>query len=592
MNVLNLLLLIIGIIIIILLSIFIIKLNKIVENKIQNNSNQVQDKINQNIDQSQHHSLLKEQEEIEKNVLELKNELEYLKKEKENLEKQKIDLEKNIQKLSQQNESLKQEIEIKQKEKDSLNFEIAKTMEKAKKEADEITRKAIEKLENVSKEWENLQKQKQELWEKEKELSIIKKEFEIKIQSVEEEKQKINQILTEIKQKEEETEKIRQQVENELQKISQLTPEQAKEILLKRVEEQIKSNIVNTAIKIENESIKLAEQKAKRIILNSLSRIVSESVAENTIYSIQLPSEDFKGRIIGKEGRNIKAFEEVTGVDLIIDDNSEVVFVSSFDPIRREKARLTLEKLLSIGKINPIAIQEVYEQVEKEIDIRIQEEGENACLQAKIFDLHPDLVTLVGKMKYRASYGQNLLKHSIEVSKIAAILAAEVGANVEICRRAAFLHDIGKVLDDSNGEPHAIAGAKIAKIYGEREEVVRAIASHHNEVPQETIEDLVVQIADAISASRPGARKETFQIYLQRLQKLEEIAMSFNGVEKAFVLQGGKEVIVFVKPEIITDTDVYNLAKEISKAIESNLKYPGVIRVTVIRKVIAVQLAK
>jgi ribonuclease Y len=279
-------------------------------------------------------------------------------------------------------------------------------------------------------------------------------------------------------------------------------------------------------------------------------------------------------------------------VDLIIDDNSEVVYLSSFDPIRREKARLTLEKLIAIGKINPIAIQEVYDQVEKEIALKIQEEGENACLQAKVFDLHPDLITLVGKMKYRTSYGQNLLKHSIQVSSIATILAEELGANVEICRRAGFLHDIGKVLEESNEYPHAIAGAKIAKIYGEREEVVRAIASHHNEVPQETIEDLIVQIADTISASRPGARKETFELYIQRLQKLEEIAASFNGVEKAFVLQGGKEVIVIVKPEIVSDQDVYKLAKDISSSIESNLKYPGMIRVTVIRKVIAVQLAK
>lgn len=539
------------------------------------------------------------QDSKDKNSNNLQNDIDILQKKKEEFEKsireleyRKQSLEKELEKLQSQFKLTEEELIIKKREKENLSEEVNKIIEKARKDAEEINKKAIEKLDNISKEWENIQNQKQQLWEKEKQITVIQKELELKKQNIEEQQQKLQKLEQEIKNKENEINKIKESIELELQKIASLSPEQAKEIILKKVEDQIKSEMLNVTMKIEQEAIKHAEQKAKRIILNTLSRIASDSVSENTTYSIILPSEEYKGRLIGKEGRNIKAFEEVTGVDLIIDDNSDVVLVSSFDPIRREKARLTIEKLISIGKINPIAIQEVYDQVEKEINIRIQEEGENACLQAKVFDLHPDLVLLVGKMKYRASYGQNLLKHSIQVSSIAALLAAEIGANVEVCRRAAFLHDIGKVLDESNGEPHAIAGAKIAKIYGEKEEVVRAIASHHNEVPQETIEDLIVQIADAISASRPGARKETYQLYIQRLQKLEEVAMGFNGVEKAFVLQGGKEVIVFVKPEIVNDHDVYNLAKEISKAIENNLKYPGVIRVTVIRKVIAVQMAR
>ena len=524
-------------VLLIILSIFLYKMYKIIESKQDSkdkNSNNLQNDID---------ILQKKKEEFEKSI----RELEYRKQ----------SLEKELEKLQSQFKLTEEELIIKKREKENLSEEVNKIIEKARKDAEEINKKAIEKLDNISKEWENIQNQKQQLWEKEKQITVIQKELELKKQNIEEQQQKLQKLEQEIKNKENEINKIKESIELELQKIASLSPEQAKEI-----------------------------------ILNTLSRIASDSVSENTTYSIILPSEEYKGRLIGKEGRNIKAFEEVTGVDLIIDDNSDVVLVSSFDPIRREKARLTIEKLISIGKINPIAIQEVYDQVEKEINIRIQEEGENACLQAKVFDLHPDLVLLVGKMKYRASYGQNLLKHSIQVSSIAALLAAEIGANVEVCRRAAFLHDIGKVLDESNGEPHAIAGAKIAKIYGEKEEVVRAIASHHNEVPQETIEDLIVQIADAISASRPGARKETYQLYIQRLQKLEEVAMGFNGVEKAFVLQGGKEVIVFVKPEIVNDHDVYNLAKEISKAIENNLKYPGVIRVTVIRKVIAVQMAR
>ncbi|MEN3015608.1 MAG: ribonuclease Y [bacterium] len=515
-----------------------------------------------------------------------------LEKEVQELLNTKNTLYQEIQKANENLRNIENEIQNKTKQKESITQEINNMLQKARKEAEEINKKAIDKLDSISREWENIQKQKQDLWEKEKQITVFQKELEIKKQSLEEQLQQINQKEQKIKQTEIEIEELKKTLENELEKVASLTQEQAREIILKRVEEQIRSELQNVALKIEQEAQKNAEQKAKRIILNTLSRITSDSVAENTTYSIVLPSEDLKGRIIGKEGRNIKAFEEITGVDLIIDDNSEVVFVSSFDPIRREKARLTLEKLISIGKINPIAIQEVYDQIEKEINIRIQEEGENACLQAKVFDLHPDLVYMVGKMKYRTSYGQNLLKHSIQVATIAATLASEIGANVEVCRRAAFLHDIGKVIEDSNGEPHAIAGAKIAKMYGEREEVVRAIASHHNEVPQETIEDLIVQVADSISASRPGARKETFQLYIQRLQKLEEIAMGFNGVEKAFVLQGGREVIVFVKPDIVADNAVYNLARDISKAIENNLRYPGVIRVTVIRKVIAVQVAR
>ncbi|MGC8734203.1 MAG: ribonuclease Y, partial [bacterium] len=479
-----------------------------------------------------------------------------------------------------------------QSNKEKIIWDNEKLLEKARKEAEEINKKAIEKFELINKEWDKIENMKIELWEKEKQLSVKLKEIDIKKGELEQKQQELLAKEKEIEEKMKYVNELKSKAEEELLKISNLKPEEAKEIVLKKTEESMKTELLVISQKIEQEYMKNTEFKAKRILLNTLSRLTADTVAESTTAPIVLPSEELKGRIIGKEGRNIKAFEEITGVDLIIDDNSDVVLVSSFDPIRREKARLTLEKLISIGKINPIAIQEVYDQIEKEINLRIQEEGENAAIQAKVYDLHPDLINILGKMKYRTSYGQNLLKHSIQVSQIATILASELGADVEICRRAALLHDIGKVLEETNGEPHAIAGAKIAKIYGEKDEVVRAIASHHNEVPQETIEDLIVQIADAISASRPGARRETYQLYIQRLQKLEELAMSFSGVEKAYVLQGGKEVIIFVKPDMVLDNEVYKLAKDIAKAIENNLKYPGLIRVTVIRKIIAVQTAK
>lgn len=606
-NLLIILLIIFIIISLVLLGFIFYKLSKLEKNntyqQLPKEENNLNSKNNQDISLSQDlkeykdlkqkmQELIDQEKNLKNIIVNLNNQRELLSNQLNSLENEINIKNKEIEKLNNEIQKINKEIEKLQNEKDKIISDNEKLIEKAKKDAEEITKKAMEKFELINKEWDKIDAIKLELWEKEKQLSVKLKEIDIKKEELAQKQQEILTKEKEIEEKMNYVNQLKAKAEEELLKISNLTPEAAKEIVIKKTEENMKTELLIVSQKIEQEYIKNAEAKAKRILLNALSRITVDSVAENTTSSVVLPSEELKGRIIGKEGRNIKAFEEITGVDLIIDDNSEVVLVSSFDPIRREKARLTLEKLISIGKINPIAIQEVYDQIEKEINLKIQEEGENAAIQAKVYDLHPDLITILGKMKYRTSYGQNLLKHSIQVSQIATLLATELGADVEVCRRAALLHDIGKVLEETNGEPHAIAGAKIAKIYGEKEEVVRAIASHHNEVPQETLEDLIVQIADAISASRPGARKETYQLYIQRLQKLEEIAMSFNGVEKAYVLQGGKEVIVFVKPDMVLDNEVYKLAKDIAKAIENNLKYPGLIRVTVIRKIIAVQTAK
>ncbi len=606
-SLLIILLIVLIIILFAILGFIVYKLSKLEKNNTFQESTKKQDNLNfknpqdnidiQNLEEykdlKQKIQELKNQEKNLENIINnLNNKKESLNNQLNSLENEIITKSKEIEKLNNEIQRINKEIEKLQNEKEKIILDNDKLIEKAKKDAEEISKKAIEKFDLINKEWDKIDAIKLELWEKEKQISIKLKEIDIKKEELSQKQQEILIKEKEIEEKMNYVNQLKIKAEEELLKISNLTPESAKEIVIKKTEENIKTELLIVSQKIEQEYIKNAEFKAKRILLNALSRITVDSVAENTTSSVVLPSEELKGRIIGKEGRNIKAFEEITGVDLIIDDNSEVVLVSSFDPIRREKARLTLEKLISIGKINPVAIQEVYDQIEKEINLKIQEEGENAAIQAKVYDLHPDLINILGKMKYRTSYGQNLLKHSIQVSQIATLLATELGADVEVCRRAALLHDIGKVLEETNGEPHAIAGAKIAKIYGEKEEVVRAIASHHNEVPQETLEDLIVQIADAISASRPGARKETYQLYIQRLQKLEEIAMSFSGVEKAYVLQGGKEVIVFVKPDMVLDNEVYKLAKDIAKAIENNLKYPGLIRVTVIRKIIAVQTAK
>lgn len=592
-SLLSVLLIIFIIILLVLLGLIVYKLSKLEKSNTKESNNNKLDFQNLSTQDINEYKDLKQKiNELLNQEKNLKNSIDNLYLKKESLENEINIRNKEIEKLKNEINSLNKEIEKLQNNKEKIIWDNEKLLERAKKEAEEINKKAIEKFELINKEWDKIENMKEELWEKEKQLSAKIKEIDIKREELEQKQQELLAKEKEIEEKMNYVNELKTKAQEELVRISNLKPEEAKEIILKKTEENMKTELLIISQKIEQEYMKNAEFKAKRILLNTLSRLTTNTVAESTTAPIVLPSEEFKGRIIGKEGRNIKAFEEITGVDLIIDDNSEVVLVSSFDPIRREKARLTLEKLISIGKINPVAIQEVYDQIEKEINLKIQEEGENAAIQAKVYDLHPDLINILGKMKYRTSYGQNLLKHSIQVSQIATILASELGTDVEICRRAALLHDIGKVLEESNGEPHAIAGAKIAKIYGEKDEVVRAIASHHNEVPQETLEDLIVQIADAISASRPGARKETYQLYIQRLQKLEELAMSFSGVEKAYVLQGGKEVIIFVKPDMVLDNEVYKLAKDIAKAIENNLKYPGLIRVTVIRKIIAVQTAK
>lgn len=370
----------------------------------------------------------------------------------------------------------------------------------------------------------------------------------------------------------------------ELERISGLTSEQAKDFLLKTLEEDVKLDEAKIIKEAETEAKETADKKAKEILVNAIQRCSVDHVAESTISVVQLPSDDMKGRIIGREGRNIRTLETLTGVELIIDDTPEAVVLSAFDPVRREVARLALEKLIIDGRIHPARIEEMVEKAKKEVDNSIREAGENAVLEVGVHGLNPEEVKLLGRMKYRTSYGQNALKHSIEVAELCGLLAGEVGEDVRIAKRAGLLHDIGKAVDHEREGSHIELGVEICKKFKESPVIINAVASHHGDCEPETLIAVLVQAADAISASRPGARRETLDAYTQRLQKLEEITNEFKGVEKSYAVQAGREVRIMVIPEQVTDQDMVIMARDIAKRIEEELQYPGQIKVNVIRE--------
>ncbi|GIV11506.1 MAG: ribonuclease Y [Fimbriimonadales bacterium] len=377
----------------------------------------------------------------------------------------------------------------------------------------------------------------------------------------------------------------------ELERISNMSAEQAREILLKEVRDEIEHEAVILARQIEEEARREAERRAREVILDTVQRCVVDHVAHNTITVIHLPSEDIKGRIIGREGRNIRHFEHVTGVDVVIDDTPEAVVLSSFEPIRREIARITMLNLINDGRIHPARIEEEYERAKSEVERRIWQTGEEAVLQVGLTGVHPEIVRTLGKLRYRTSYAQNVLDHSIEVATLAGLLAAELKLDTRIVKRAALLHDIGKALENTTEGPHALVGMEFIRRHGEPEIVCNAVGAHHHDIEPISLEAHVVIIADSISAARPGARRESLQQYLRRMQDLERIAMSFEGVEKVYAIQAGREVRVLVKPNEVDDLRSHQLAREIAHKIQSELEYPGQVKVTVIREVRAHHVA-
>ena len=458
--------------------------------------------------------------------------------------------------------------------KDSLfqmKADFERETKEARKEFQSLEKRILQKEENLDKKAEALDK---------REAAISKRD------------KQIGQQERDLGEKEKELQVLIEEQRKQLENMSGMSSEEAKGMLLQVVENEARHDAAVLVKKIEIEAREMADRKAKNIISLAIQRYAGDYVAEKTVSVVNLPNEEMKGRIIGREGRNIRAIEATTGVDLIIDDTPEAVILSGFNPIRREVARVSLERLISDGRIHPARIEEIVEKVNTEIDTAIREAGEQAAFDVGVHGIHPDLIKLLGKLKYRTSYAQNVLQHSLEVGFLCGIMAAELGLNEKQAKRAGLLHDIGKAVDHEMEGPHATIGADLAKRHGESPVIVHAIAAHHEDVPAEDVLGVLVQAADALSGARPGARKELLETYVKRLEDLERIACGFQGITKAYAIQAGRELRIIVESGAVTDADVVLLSRDVARKIESELTYPGQIKVTVIREIRAVDYAK
>ncbi len=476
-------------------------------------------------------------------------------------------------------QNLETELEQKRKEAELENQKIVETARRESKQIRTEAEKVIERRyadlaraeERVDRRSENLDKQ---------------------VQKVEQREQILNKRQSRIDRRHNELETLESTIREQLEQVASMTVDEAKQQLLQEVEKEARQDMARVMREIEDEAKETANQKARELIAMAIQRIASDQVAEITVSTVVLPSEEMKGRIIGRSGRNIRAFEQAAGVDVVVDDTPEAVTISSFDPVRREVARRALEKLIVDGRIHPARIEKLIKDAQQQVNQDIKEAGEQAAYEANVHGLHPQVTKMLGRLKYRTSYGQNQLFHAVEASKISSVLAAELGANIEIAKMGGLLHDIGKAMDHEQEGTHAMLGAEFCKRFNVPPAVINAIASHHHEIDQESVESIIVEAADAISGARPGARRESLENYIKRVRTLEDIATSFQGVESAYALQAGREIRILVKPEQIDDLEAMRLSKNIAKSIEESMQYPGQIQVTVIRETRALSFAK
>jgi ribonuclease Y len=462
-------------------------------------------------------------------------------------------------------ESIKREALLEAKEEAlKVKNELEREIRERRSDTQRLEKRLLQKEESLDRKFEIMEKKEDQFSRKENEVEKLRHDLQA----------------------------IHQKHRSELERISGLSSEEAKNILLKDVEEEIQQEIAIKIRDLEAKAKEESERKAREVISLAVQRCAADHVAEATVSVVALPSDEMKGRIIGREGRNIRALETLTGIDLIIDDTPEAVILSGFDPVRREVARLALEKLITDGRIHPARIEEMVEKAQKEVETIIKEEGERATFETGIHGLHPEIIKLLGRLRYRTSYGQNVLKHSVEVSHLCGVMAGELGLDINLAKRAGLLHDIGKAVNHEVEGPHVTIGADLAKKYRESPQIINAIGAHHGDIEPMTIEAILVQAADAVSAARPGARRETLETYIKRLEKLENIADSFDGVDKAYAIQAGREIRIMVKPDKVDDLNAVRIGREIVKRIEEELEYPGQIKVTVIRETRAVDYAK
>jgi ribonuclease Y len=475
----------------------------------------------------------------------------------------------------------------------SAQSEAERLLEEARSQAKDIELSARDEAIRIRNEVEEENRQaRREIQREESRLQKRRETLDTRVEQLEKRQRRLNQRQSRLDRRKNELDELYESRTAELERIASMTQAEAREQLLAAVEDEARQDMARVIREVEAQTQEVAERRSRKILVTAMQRIATDQVSEATVSMIHLPNDEMKGRIIGRGGRNIRTFEKVTGVDVVVDDTPEAIVLSCFDPVRREVARVAMEKLILDGRIHPGRIEKVTEKAQKEVDAVIREEGESAAIEAGVPGLHPELVKILGRLKFRTSYGQNQLLHAIETAHLAGVLATELSADVDVVKAGALLHDLGKAVDHEVEGPHALIGADLAKRYGVRQEIVNCIAAHHHEEEQQSLEAIIVEIADAISGARPGARRESVETYIKRVKALEEVARSFNGVEQSYAIQAGREIRILVRPDDVDDLAAIQLSKDVARKVEEMLQYPGQIKVTVIRETRAVDYAK